>query len=108
MRAGKLRHRMSVISPLSTARSTDGAPIVTYSTIYKDVWCEVAPVTAVEAYRNDMRWAVTDKVFRLRYSTVGIGAKDLIVYGGERYQIQSVVDVGERHREHEFIGRKTT
>ena len=108
MEAGRLRKRISIISPISTARSTDGAPIVTYSTTLKDVWCEVGTITASESFKNDMRWALTDKIFKIRYTTLTMGPKDLIVYGGENYQIQSVIDVGERHREHEIVGRKTT
>lgn len=108
MQAGKLRQRISVISPISTARSTDGAPVVTFSTTLKDVWCEVQNISARENFRNDMRWAVTDKIFKIRYTTVTIGPKDKIVYSGENYDVQSVIDVGERHREFELVGRKTT
>lgn len=108
MRAGTLRSRISLISPISTARSTDGAPVVTYSTTLKDIWCDVQTVTARENFVNDMRWAITDKIFRIRFTTVTIGPKDLLVYNSERYAIQSVIDVGERHREHEIVGRKTT
>lgn len=108
MRAGNLRQRVSIITPISTARSTDGAPVVTYSTTLKDIWCDVQNVSARENFKNDMRWAITDKIFRIRYTTLTIGPKDLIVYGGENYAVQSVIDVGERHREHELVGRKTT
>ena len=108
MQAGRLRQRISIISPISTARSTDGAPVVTFSTTLKDVWCEVQNISARENFRNDMRWAVTDKIFKIRYTTVTIGPKDKIVYSGENYDVQSVVDIGERHREHELVGRKTT
>lgn len=108
MQAGRLRKRISIISPISTARSTDGAPIVSYSTLLKDVWCDVQTVTARENFKNDMRWAVTDKIFRIRYTTLSFGPDDLIVYGGENYQVQSIIDVGERQRTHEIVGRKTT
>ena len=47
-------------------------------------------------------------LFKIRYTTQVIGPKDLIVYNAENYAVQSVVDVGERHREHELVGRKTT
>lgn len=108
MQSGRLRNRISIISPLTTARSTDGAPIVTYSTLLSDVWCEVQNVTARENFKNDMRWAVTDKIFRIRYSTQAIGPKCKIVYNSENYDVQSVVDIQERHKELEIVGRKTT
>lgn len=108
MRSGLLRQRISIISPVSTARSTDGAPVVSYSTLLSDAWCEVVNVSAKENFKNDMRWAVTDKIFRIRYTTAAIGPKDFIVYGGENYSVQSVVNIGERNREYELIGRKTT
>lgn len=108
MQAGRLRNRVSIISPVSTARSTDGAPITTYSTTLKDIWCEVQNISARENFKNDMRWAVTDKIFKIRYTTLAIGPKDYVVYNSERYAVQSVIDIGERHREHEIVGRKTT
>lgn len=109
MRAGLLRNKIKILSPKSTARSTDGAPIITYSTIV-DEWAEVQTVSAREQFRTDKRWAVTDKIFRIRYlSTVSITPDDIIVYDGENYQIESgPTNVDERDRTIEMIGRKST
>lgn len=108
MRAGRLRHRISIISPESTVRGVDGEPIVTHSTILKNIWAEVQTVSARENFKNDMRWSMTDRIFKIRYTTVSIGHDDRIVFNGSTYEIQSVVDTWERQNELEIVGRLTT
>jgi SPP1 family predicted phage head-tail adaptor len=108
MRSGTLRKRISIISPVSTARSTDGAPIVTYSTLLSDIWAGVQTFSAREVFKNDYRYTQNDKIFRIRYTTLSIGTDDLIVYESNNYGIQSIIDVEERHREHEIVARRVT
>jgi head-tail adaptor len=106
MRAGLIRQRVSIISPGSSTRSTDGAPIFAYTTIVKDAWCEVETISAREQFKNDYRFTQNDKIFRIRYTTATIGTDDLIVYNSENYAIQSIINVGERKKTHEIVGRR--
>ncbi len=105
---GKRRYQIKILQPISTARSTDGEPIFTYSTILKNIWASVETVTAHEAWRNDYRWAIADKLFNIRYTTISITPDMIINYSSENYQIQNIIDIGEKHHEFEIIGRKTT
>ncbi len=106
MRSGLLRHQISILSPGSSTRTTDGAPVIALSTIHT-AWADVQTVTARENFRNDMRWAETDKIFKIRYTTVAIAAKDKILFNGDTYEIQGTpINVGERKRELEMVGRK--
>lgn len=107
MRAGRLKNRISIISPRTTARSTDGAPIVTYTTIL-NTWADVRPIAGREMFRGDYRWADADTEFTIRYSTEGIEAKQFIVFNGSTYNILSVIDSSNAHREMVLIAYKTT
>ena len=107
MRAGLLKHKISIISPRTTARSTDGAPIVTYTTIL-NTWAEAEQVGGGEAFRGDYRWADADMKFVIRYSTEGIEAKQNIIFNGSTYNILSVIDSSFAHREMVIMANKNT
>ena len=48
---------------VSTARSTDGAPIVTWSTYLANIWANVEQQTGQEIYRDRNRWEVEETDF---------------------------------------------
>lgn len=108
MRSGMLRHRISIIEPKSTARSTDGAPVITYSTILKDIWAGIKPMGGKELFRDDHRWSVSDKIFTIRYTTAIIKPNMILVYSSENYEIQAVTAVDERNYQIDIVGRKAT
>lgn len=108
MRAGRLNKRISVISPRTTARSTDGAPIVTHTTVLGDIWASVEPMGGREQFRGDYRWVDSDTRFTIRYSTVSITPSNLIVYNGSTYDIQGIVNTDERNRELVIMARIAT
>lgn len=107
MRAGPLRHRISIINPKSTSRSTDGAPVVTYTTVVQ-TWAAVESLTGREPFLGSYRWSEDDKRFTIRYSTENIQTKMNIVFNGSTYNIISIADTDNRHRELVMIATKTT
>ena len=108
MRAGLLRHKISILEPQTTARSTDGAPVITYSTILKDIWSGVTPISGKEVFRDDHRWSVTDKLFTIRYTTAEITQNMQVVSTSGTYEIQEVINVNERKIQIDIVGRKAT
>ena len=108
MRAGLLRETISVRAAVSTARSTDGAPIVTYSTILADAWARVAPQKGVELYRDRNRWEVDETDFFIRYTTVSINPANEVIYNSDVYDIKAVINVDERNRELQLITKKVS
>jgi SPP1 family predicted phage head-tail adaptor len=107
MRAGRLNRQISIISPRTTARSADGAPIVTQTTVLQ-TWANVEPLSGSEMFRGDYRYAEDSMKFTIRYSTEAIAAPMSVVCTGSTYNIQSVIDSSNAHREMVLIATKTT
>jgi SPP1 family predicted phage head-tail adaptor len=107
MRAGRLNRQISIISPRTTARSADGAPIVTQTTVLR-CWANVEPLSGSEMFRGDYRYAEDSMKFTIRYTTESIAAPMSVVCTGSTYNILSVLDSSNAHREMVLIATKTT
>lgn len=107
MRAGRLRDVISIQNPVTTARSTDGAPIVTVSTFMKSVWARVVHKTGSEMYRDRNRWEINETDFYIRYTTKTITPSMSVRYNSGSYDIKAIINVGERDREIQLITKKT-
>ena len=108
MRAGLLRDIISIRSPASTSRSTDGAPIVTQSTVLKDIWARVDNKAGTEIYRDRNRWDVEEADFFIRYTTVSITPTMTVRYNSADYDIKAIIDLDNRHRELQIITKKVS
>jgi len=107
MRAGTLDRQITIMqSSVSTARSTDGAPVLVWSTMLANIWARVVPRTGSEIYRDRYRWEVAETDFFTRWTTHTITADHRIKYDGDIYEIRAVIDVDEKHVEHQFITTK--
>ena len=106
MRAGLLDKLITIREPVSTARSTDGAPIYTQSTLLKDVWAMVDVRTGREDYRDRARWDVQEVDFIMRWTTHTIAPDMVVRYNGSDYDIKAVINVAEADRELHLITRK--
>jgi SPP1 family predicted phage head-tail adaptor len=106
MRAGLLRDVISIRYPVTTARSTDGAPIETESTLLKNVWARVDHKTGSETYRNRNRWEINETDFFIRYTTAAITKSMHVNYNGNDYDIKAIINVDERDREIQLITKK--
>ena len=107
MNAGRLNRPISIRQTVSTARSTDGEPIKSVSTVLTDIWADVRPISAREFFRADNRYADVDTLFTLRYTSV-ITQTMTVAYNGSEYDIKSVIDVNDRHTELQVLGKKIT
>jgi len=107
MRAGRLNRQISVISPRTTARTSEGAPIVTQTTVLR-AWANVEPLSGSEMFRGDYRYADDTVKFTIRYSTEGIAPNMSVICTGSTYNILSVLDSSNAHREMVLIATKTT
>ena len=107
MRAGKLKQRIAIITPGATTRSADGAPIITFSTVL-NTWAAVEPLSGQEMFRGDYRYAEDAVKITMRYSTVAIFAKMNVICTGSTYNIESVLDSSNAHKELILIATKTT
>ena len=107
MRAGRLNRQISIISPRTTARSSEGEPIVTLTTVRR-TWANVEPLSGSEMFRGDYRYADDTVKFTIRSSTEGIAPTMSVICTGSTYNILSVIDSSNAHREMVLIATKTT
>lgn len=99
MRAGRLRHRVTIQQPAET-RDADGAVIESWNT-YAVRSASVEPKTGRERWVSDQRFAEVDYLVRLRYDSVAVAItpKMRVSYDGRIFNITAVIHVNERRRE---------
>lgn len=107
MRAGKLNRVISILKPgTALARSTDGAPIMSYTTFLKDIPAMVDNKTGSELYRDRNRWEIDEVDFYIRWSTHTIEPEYLLRYGSIDYDIKAVINIGDANREQHLITKR--
>lgn len=100
MRAGTLRHRISIQAPAETQDST-GALITTWLELV-ETWAEVLPATGSERWIQNMDERVAERSaqIRLRYrDDVPITEQCRIVWNRHTYNIRSISNRFGRNRE---------
>ncbi len=96
MRAGRLRDKITIQQPSVTVDSV-GEAVTTWSDFITRR-ASVTPFRSNEFVKFDQEQVETRVVFSLRYVT-GITNKMRIVLSGKYYDIISIVDDENRHRE---------
>lgn len=100
MRAGKLRHRITIQQVAETQDET-GALVSDWST-FAEVWGSVEPLRGRELFMAHEQQARMDVRIRLRY-LAGITAKMRVLFGSHTYQIVSVINPEMRNREMQLM-----
>ena len=104
MNAGRLDRLINIRKTTSTARSTDGAPIMTVATRASNVWAEKRPITGRENFINGAIFYEADTLFSIRYSTA-VTELCTIYSNGESYDIKKIIDPYDRNRMMEILAR---
>ena len=103
MRAGQLRHRVT-IQQKSVARNSYGEEVITWADV-DTVWASVEPLRGREFIEMRRAGAEVTTRIRMRYRS-GIAPEMRVVYGSHTYDIKSVVHVEERQRELHLMCRE--
>lgn len=93
---GTLRARISLQSKVITQDST-GAPVETWSEIAA-LWAAKEPLSGREFFDAQGVFEEAMVRFRIRYRE-GVESSLRIAHGGRIYNIKSIIDPEERHRE---------
>lgn len=96
MRAGQLRHRVTIQQ--FTQTQNEYGEIVEGWTTFATVWAAVEPLRGREFWDAQQLNAEVTARIRLRYLS-GVGPTMRVVYDGRTFEVDSVIDVDERHRE---------
>ncbi len=91
--AGARNNLITLMKP-NPGEDAYGQPLGTYSFVDK-IWADVMPVTQREYTASRQTEAAIDAVIKILHRT-DIGATWIILYDGQQYDIQSVVEIGYR------------
>lgn len=97
MRIGRLKAKVTIQSA-SEVPDVYGDPVSTWSNFAANRWAEVDPQKGVEQFLRQRIISEETILFRLRYIT-GVRPKMKLVYGGDDYDIRSVINVRNADRE---------
>ena len=99
MRAGRLRHRVTIQQLVAASPSQDagGAPDESWADLVT-VWGEVAPLKGRELIAAQQVSSEVTGTITIRYRS-GITARMRAVYGSRNYDLLGVVNTFERNRE---------
>ena len=89
MRAGELRHRITIEAPMAT-QNAFGEPIEGWTTV-ADVWASREDLSGREAFLAMQTMAEVTTRFRMRYRD-GVNATMRILSDGSIYRVTSVAD----------------
>ena len=96
MRAGSMRHRIRIEAPTETQRP-DGSVIRIWHT-FLSAWASIEPLTGREHFAAEREQADVSHRIRMRFAP-GITHKMRISFASRIFEIESVINVGERNRE---------
>jgi len=96
MRAGPLRCRVTIEEPVET-QGADGAILTAWET-FATTWASVEPLIGKEYFAQQREQATVSHKIRMRH-IAGITHKMRIAWGTRLFEIESVLNVGERNRE---------
>jgi len=105
MRAGELRHRITLQTPVEAADGMGG--VTTTWIIFKTVWAAIWPLRGAEYITaQQVQSELTHKV-RIRY-LANLTPKHRIRWGDRYFDIQSIINPDERNIYFEMMCRETT
>lgn len=96
MKAGRLRHRIT-IQKATEAQDSTGQAVKTWSTFTR-CWSEIVPLSGRELQAAQAISAEASHSIRIRHVD-GITPKHRIAYGSRVFDINGITDTNERGRE---------
>jgi SPP1 family predicted phage head-tail adaptor len=93
MRFSHLTKKIDIMQ-VTEAQNTYGEPVKTWTNFAINRWADVDPLSGSEYLQAQQTAARVDYRFRTRYVT-GITPKMRVVYNGENYDIESVINLPE-------------
>lgn len=100
MRAGRLRHEVTIQQPTLSQDGT-GDPVPSWSA-FATVWAAVEPASGRERFLDQQRFADTSHVVTLRYLP-GLLPTMRVLFGSRVLRILAILNIDERGREHRLL-----
>lgn len=103
MQAGKLRNYVTVRNLIETQSTITGELVQSWSTVLNGAWASVEPLQGREYFASQQFQSKINTKVTLRYSTVNINPKMIVVYGTHIYNIESVIKPEMRSQEYQLM-----
>lgn len=100
MRAGKLRHKITIESK-SNAQDAYGALVETWST-YATAWASIEPLTGREYFEQGKVSSEVTTRIRIRHIS-GVTNLMRVKFGTRIFTIVTVINIDERNKEYELM-----
>ena len=98
MKAGKLRHRVTIEAPVNSANATGGRGATSWVSIPGGtVWADVRSMSAREIYQNGVMSMTASHMVTIRY-LVGVHAGCRVSWGARAFLVNSVKTDDEMQR----------
>lgn len=105
MRTGTLRRRITIQQSVDT-QNTFGEPVPAWATV-STVWAYVEPIAGKEYISSKQIVGMVDTKFVIRYRIgLTVRPKMKVIYNGEDYDIESVLNVRSANKELHLMCRK--
>lgn len=105
MRAGELRHRITIQESVQT-RDTDGALLDTWSDV-ATVWAAVEPQSGSEQFAQNEDQVLASRITRFRIrKRDGLNAKMRVVFAGQVFDLRQIIHVETNQREMWLMGEE--
>lgn len=104
MRAGRLRRRVSVQTPVQSLDSY-GQPTVTWTEVAQ-VWAEIKPMRGDEPIRSRVVQGEVTHRITIRYTTDLPGPECRIVYGTRQFNVLERLNFDEMGRELDILAKE--
>jgi len=104
MRAGRLRHRITIQQPASTV-GVLGEKIKSWADV-ATVWAAIEPVRGREFFEAHQRESEATTIITIRYKS-GLNVRMRINFGSKYYKIDNILNPDERNRYLEIMAIET-
>lgn len=105
MRAGELRHRITIQESIQT-RDSDGGVVDTWGNV-TTVWAAVEPQSGTESHIPDSDQLLASRMTRFRIrKRDGLNTEMRIIFGGQVFDLRQIIHVETKNREMWLIGEE--
>lgn len=98
MRAGDLRHRVTILNPVETVKDAIGTPQLQWVAVDVGVPANVTPLGESEILTARQAGATTTHRVAMRYRT-DVSPRTRLEFNGRRLAIEATINRDERNRE---------
>ena len=104
---GKLKHRIQIVC-VDCVQNENGYWIASEDKLVHSCWAQFSRTSGKEVVKNAADYAEITARFLIRYTPKSISRKMIILYAGDRYEIEYINNYGDSNDYIELMVRQLT